>query len=124
VNELKEEAQNKQEIEKRELWKERFEKFETSGKAIRQFCLENDISERQFYFWRLRLRQDGKQNKARQESPKQTSNGFVPLVVSSKMDNGQLFDILLPGKAVIKVGNNTDLKLVSLLLKNLEEIKC
>ena len=46
---------NKQE-QRRELWRQRIAEQEKSGRSVRVFCRERDLSEASLYAWRKRLR--------------------------------------------------------------------
>jgi len=48
----------REQIERRELWRWRISKQESTGQAIRAFCREHGLSESTFYVWRKLLRQN------------------------------------------------------------------
>ena len=41
--------------EKKQHWREQFQKQRDSGLSIKQWCYENQITEHAFYYWRARL---------------------------------------------------------------------
>lgn len=43
---------------KSELWKEHLQNQKNSGLSVRTWCLENQISQPQFYYWKRKLSQE------------------------------------------------------------------
>lgn len=46
----------------RSLWEQRLAEREASGKSIATWCKENSVSDRQYYYWRKKLRQNQVEN--------------------------------------------------------------
>ena len=40
-----------------QLWEERIAECRSSGKSVRAWCMENEISEKTYYYWQRRLYQ-------------------------------------------------------------------
>jgi transposase-like protein len=48
----------KKQSERQEYWRGVIAEQEASGKAIREFCRERDLTEHSFYWWRQHLRKE------------------------------------------------------------------
>lgn len=51
---------NQKQGEKREVWRQRIAEQEEGSQPVRAYCRERGIGEHTFYYWRQRLRGDGK----------------------------------------------------------------
>jgi transposase-like protein len=40
------------------LWEQRLAEYETSGKSVVAWCIEQSVRKNQFYYWSKKLRQD------------------------------------------------------------------
>jgi hypothetical protein len=72
---------------KERFWRQQIGDQAASGKSIRDFCSERDLTENSFYVWRRQIaRRDEQVQVGRSEltsrSPEQTSSAFVPVNVT------------------------------------------
>ena len=63
----------------KELWRKRLERFEKCGLSVKEFCIQESVSEPSFYQWRKKL--GGVGGRRRQAAP-----AFQPVQVTSAVD--------------------------------------
>ena len=96
------------------LWRDRLERFEQLDITVRQFCLDEGVSQASFYHWRAKLRRSNQVGDERGLKPLAT---FVPvrLPAESPATPASMMTVDLPGgiRVRFEVPSNdqtTDLK--------------
>jgi hypothetical protein len=115
---------------KEQYWREQLSALAVSKLSVRRFCQVNSVSESSLRAWRRELALRDREvpsSEIRNEMP----NPFVPIrlvmdephkVISApQKENVSQLDLVLRGGAVIRIQNDTDLKLVTRLLSALED---
>lgn len=65
-------------VEKEEFWRMVFAEQRDSGKSVKQFCRDNDLSEPSFYVWRKKINRPEHQGETESASAKSTSR-LIPI---------------------------------------------
>ena len=96
------------------VWRERFERFSSSGLAVARFCAREGVSTASFYNWRKRLRPKGRRRSTMESDPRLRTgpaNGpghFQQVAVvsgtSPVLPTGPVICIQLPCGTRIEVG--------------------
>lgn len=73
-------------VQKREEWQRRLERFEGSGRTISQFCSKESIPPHQFYYWAKRLRNQS--SRSRNASLRETVKKNTPRPAQRREDEG------------------------------------
>ena len=102
----------------RDGWKEFFELWRRSGKALSAFCRERGLSYHKAQYWRKRLGVV-KQRNPRKGLPAAFSPGFAEVLMNSgdSPTTVQTLTIELPRGARICVGDGADLDALRLVLE-------
>lgn len=81
----------------REQWRSFLEERAASGLSVSAFCLQNDVPENSFYYWRKKFASEQSQS-AKAESV------FVPVSVVSRND----FEVQFPGGVSMRVPRDAE----------------
>ena len=96
-------------------WRERFERFEDSKMTVRQFCLDESVSQPSFYYWK---KQVPRRKRARAENTQQGSRFtpvFEPVHVTPASTSLHRTTIRLGDEVAIELGE--DLQVVELIVQ-------
>lgn len=96
-----------------------------SGMAVRAWCLENNVNEKQFYYWQRRVRGEIFDNLKKTESQSQTN--FVQLTAPADLSTNKpsfRADMIIHiGNNVLEVSNTISEELLSKALKVMSDVK-
>lgn len=96
-----------------------------SGMAVKVWCLENNINEKQFYYWQRRVREEVFHTMERNES--QSQPNFVQLEApADSLRNTSSFrtDMIIHiGNNILEISNNVSEELLSKVLKVMSDVK-
>jgi len=96
-----------------------------SGMAVRAWCLENNVNEKQFYYWQRRVRGEVFDTLKKTESQSQTN--FVQLSVPEDFSrNKPSFKpdmIIHVGNNVLELSNTVSEELILKVLKVMSDVK-
>lgn len=100
--------------ERERYWRGVLQRQRKSGQSIRQFCLENELTETAFYSWRRRLKTP--RSRARNtstvasESRKGTAEPtpFIPVNIQALMEPGGMIEVVHPRGHVVRVPESFD----------------
>ena len=111
---------------KERFWRRLLRRWRRSGRTVRAFCAEHDVSEPSFFAWR-RMIAERDQQRGRRDKPNSRVSGdpsakddqavFVPLRVVSTA----AFEVMLKGGRVVRVPAGFDATSLRQLLAILEE---
>ncbi len=97
----------------------------TSGMTVKAWCQENNINEKQFFYWQRRVREEISSLSSELPVAKQ-STAFVPLKVSdTKACNDKYFNpdmVLCIGSSRLELSNQTSPELLANILKVLGHV--
>lgn len=114
----------KRDLEKEKYWLGIVERQRQSGKSQAQFCKDEGLNDRQFYYWNsvLAKRQKGK-NRARPVN-NQITMPFVSLQVPGQIDFGNRVEAaerIEISKIVVRISSSTDKSTLACILQSLEK---
>ena len=96
-----------------ELWAERIAECRSSGKSVRVWCRENEISEKTYYYWQRRLYQQ----------LASTAEGVdfaeIPRGIQTGQSTGAAIKVCLSG-ATIEVYPGADAQMIQVILETLK----
>lgn len=96
-----------------------------SGMAVKAWCLENNINEKQFYYWQRRVREEVFDTLKKAES--QSKPNFIQLptpVDSSRNTSSFMADMIIHiGNSVVELSNTVSEELLSKVLKVMSDVK-
>jgi hypothetical protein len=98
-----------------QFWRKMLADWQKSGRTVRAFCANRQLSEASFYGWRRTLRQRDEQRPAARPLPK-----LVPLRVVAEA----ILEIVLPGGLVVRVPAGADADAVAQLVAALRGAPC
>jgi hypothetical protein len=103
--------------EKEKHWRGLVQKFDLSGLSVSRFCAVEGLNESNFYSWRKVIKQRDKEQVSAvlDDKPEVRNSLFVPLRVQNV--ESQVLEIELPGGALVKVTGQTNLALLSAVLR-------
>ncbi len=106
-------------------WTPIIQKCRNSGIGVRPWCRENNVSEKQFYYWERRIK--GKDYENLKETKSQNQANFVELPVpidSSATKATFRADLVIHvGNNVLEVSNTVSENLLSMVLKVMSNVK-
>lgn len=108
-------------------WTSIIQECHSSGMTVRAWCLENNVSDKKFYYWQRRLREKAYNAIEKQESNKPTN--FVQLPVSASVDSPKnptsfTADMVVHiGNNVLELSNTVSEELLSRVLKVISDVK-
>lgn len=96
-----------------------------SGMPVKSWCLENNVNEKQFYYWQRRVREEIYNTLGKTESQIQPS--FVQLPVptdNSRNTSSFTADMIIHiGNNVLEISNTVSEELLSKVLKVMSDVK-
>lgn len=116
----------RRDLKKESKWRQILRRFEGSGVSAMQFCKREGLSLSLFYCWRKTIK---RRDSECQEGPRtaRPCNPFVPLRIAGgeiDRDNEAPIEIALPGGALVRVTDQTNLVLLCRILTTLEKSSC
>ena len=96
-----------------QLWAERIAECRSSGKSVRAWCRENEISEKTYYYWQRRLYQQMVSTAERVDFAE------IPRGVQIGQSSGAAAKISLSG-ATIEVYSGADAQMIQAILQTLQ----
>lgn len=102
----------------RKEWKAKVDAYRSSGQKTTQWCIENDVKQRQLWYWLRKF----KTNRSEVKSPVSSKSKWVSVEVDKQ--SAKTKDILLVrvGAASIEVTPNYDPALLSDVVKTLRSL--
>jgi hypothetical protein len=103
--------------EKEKHWRGLVQKFDVSGLSVSRFCAAEGLNESNFYSWRKVIRQRNTEqvSEVLDAKPAIRNGLFVPVRMQDV--ESQILEIELPGGALVKVTGQTNLALLSVVLR-------
>lgn len=93
-----------------------------SGMTVKAWCTQNDIGEKQFYYWQRRVRKEAFAEL--QELPDDSSKKLVELPISSAPASNHTADIVIRhGAYTLEICNSASPGLLESLLKVVAHVK-
>ena len=112
--------------ERERYWRGILQRQGKSRQSIRQYCLENEITETAFYSWRRRLNPPGSRTRnmatVAPESRKATAEPtpFIPVNVQALTEPGGMIEVVHPRGHVVRVPESFDRGALERLLSVLD----
>lgn len=97
-----------------------------SGMAVKAWCLENNVNEKQFYYWQRRIREEAFDNLKKTESQNQANFVQLPPAPVDSSRNTSFFraDMIVHiGNNVLELSNTVSDELLSNVLKVISDVK-
>lgn len=76
-----------------EIWKERIREREKSGLSIKEWCIQNQINQRVYYYWQKKLRNPNRSDELSKQAVA-GENEFVELTFNKDSDPKPTFEVL------------------------------
>ena len=96
-----------------QLWAERIAECRSSGKGVRAWCRENEISEKTYYYWQRRLYQQ------LVSTTETVSFAEIPQGIQTGQSTGTAAKVCLSG-ATIEVYAGADAQMIQVILETLK----
>lgn len=96
----------------------------SSGMAVRAWCIENNVNEKQFYYWQRRVRGEVFENLKKTEL--ESKPNFVQLLAPTHSTRSSSFNadmIIHIGNNVLELSNTVSESLLSKVLKVISDVK-
>jgi hypothetical protein len=96
-----------------------------SNMTVKSWCIENNVNEKQFFYWQRRIREEVFEALNKTEVHKQSSFVQLPVPASSSK-NTSFFTadmIIHIGNNVLELSNNVSEELLSKVLKVMSDVK-
>ena len=100
-------------VQQVELWAERITECRGSGKSVRAWCRENEISEKTYYYWQRRLYQQMMSAAERIEFAE------IPRGIQTSHSTGTASKVCLSG-AAIEIYPGADAQMIQVILETLK----
>ena len=106
-------------------WTSIIRECHTSGMTVKAWCLENDINEKQYYYWQRRVREETYNFLEKTEANRQTNFVQLPIAVdSSKNPTSFIADMVVHiDNNVLELSNTVSEELLSKVLKVMSNVK-
>ncbi|EHJ02127.1 hypothetical protein CDLVIII_5657 [Clostridium sp. DL-VIII] len=106
-------------------WTSIISECRSSGKGVRSWCNENNINEKQFYYWQRRVRGQVFKTLKNTESQKQINFVQLPVPIESSITTPSFkSDIVIHvGNNVLEISNTVSENLLSMVLKVMSNVK-
>lgn len=91
---------------KEQEWRQRLARFRRANLSVVEFCLDEDISQPTFYYWRKRLADQAGSASAAEQAPKlecPRPDLFVPLRLTGASAGGSLITVALRGGTRLEI---------------------
>lgn len=96
-----------------------------SSMTIKAWCLENNVNEKQFYYWQRRVREEAYNSLEKTESKRQSK--FIQLTApadSSRKTSSFIPDMIIHvGSNILELSNTVSEELLSKVLKVISDVK-
>lgn len=105
-------------------WTSIIRKCRSSGMGVRPWCLENNVNEKQFYYWQRRVRGEVFENLKKTEL--ESKSNFVQLPAPTNSTRSSSFNadmIIRIGNNVLEISNTASESLLSRVLKVMSDVK-
>lgn len=108
-------------------WTPIIQKCRSSGIGVRPWCRENNVSEKQFYYWERRIK--GKDFETQKENKSQNQANFVelPVSISSSINRStptfRADMVIHVENNVLEISNTVSENLLSMVLKVISNVK-
>lgn len=106
-------------------WTSIIRECRSSGMTVKSWCLENNVNEKQFYYWQRRVREEAYGALEKAESYRQPN--FVQLSVpadTSKNTPSFMADMIIHiGNNVLELSNNVSEELLLKVFKVMNDVK-
>ena len=96
-----------------QIWAERITECRSSGKSVRAWCKENEISEKTYYYWQRRLYQQ------MISAPQRVDFAEIPREIQTGQSTGATAKVCLCG-ATIEVYPGADAQMIQVILETLK----
>ena len=96
-----------------QIWAERIAECRSSGKSVRAWCRENEISEKTYYYWQRRLYQQMLSTVERVDFAE------IPRGIQTGQSTGAAIKVCLSG-ATIEVYPGADAQMIQVILETLK----
>ena len=100
-------------VQRVQLWSERIAECRSSGKSVRAWCRENEISEKTYYYWQRRLYQQ------MVSAAERVDFAEIPREAQTSRSTGVAAKVCLPG-ATIEVYPGADTQTIQVILETLK----
>lgn len=117
---------NNNETEKNfKKWIPIIQKCRNSGIGVRPWCRENNVKEKQFYYWERRIKEKDSDTLKRAQIQNQTNFVEVPVSMDSSISQPTFrTDIVIHmGNNVLEISNTVSENLLSIVLKVMANVK-
>ena len=106
-------------------WASVIRECHNSGMTVSSWCRENNVHEKQFYYWQRRVRVETYRTLEKTESEKQTNFVQLPVAIdSSKNSTSFMPDMVVHiGNNVLELSNTVSEELLSKVLKVMSNVK-
>ena len=110
---------SRRDAEKEKHWRDLVQKLDGSRLSVSQFCAAEKLNESNFYSWRkvIRQRNNEQGREVLDDSPEVRNGLFVPVRMPAQDVESQVLEIELPGGALVKVTSQSNLALLSAVLR-------
>ena len=97
----------------------------SSGMGVRAWCLENNVKEKQFYYWQRRVRGEAFNTLKKTESQSQTNFVQLPVPADSSRNTPSFrTDMIIHiGNNILELSNTISEDLLSMVLKVMSNAK-
>lgn len=108
-------------------WAPIIQECHSSGMTIKSWCLENNINEKQYYYWQRRVREEVYSILEKAESKRKPNFVQLPVPVpADNLENTSSFTadmIIHIGNNVLEISNTVSEELLSKVLKVISNVK-
>lgn len=115
---------------KERYWRRVLRQWRRSGLTARDFCIEQSVSEPNFYAWRREIERRDRQRRVTVATTtvippvERVSPAFVKLSIDNNGTNAPPIDVVLSERRFLRVRAGFDAELLRQLLRLLEEPGC
>ena len=101
-------------------WAEAIKECRNSGQTIRAWCEENHVSEKSFYYWQRKFREEACQ--ALEQTPKPSLPAFAEVNISQSVNSDTIAATLLVGEMTVRIHNGADTETVEAVIRTLKTL--
>jgi transposase len=107
-------------LNREKVWRRRFREQQASGQSVREYCVERNLTESNFYYWRKTIAERDRQKTAKSKP------AFVPVAVvqSPASPDSSPIDIHLANGRRLRVRPGCDREFLLAILAALEKPSC
>jgi len=110
-------------VEKQRFWQHAVQDQASSGKSIRQYCRDKNLSEPSFYAWRQEIKRRGSQTARTPSRPRTTHAAFVPVEIAAGLGLASI-ECLLPSGIVLRLPAAMEPAAIAAVLCAWEQSRC